>query len=197
MRINRSTSLLLSAALAVAVAAPAAANRPQDAKDQSRDRIDATCENGNELYVLADQTMWPPNHKTQPVEFVAVDADGGDVVLTTTATHDEYVTQFVPSEDNQEEPEEEVGSGNTQMDAQPFFATDTESGTNSNIHEIRSERSGRGDGRDYTLTSDATFSDGSSCELDITVHVPHDMRSDKAPAKEDKTDSTGPNNGNG
>jgi hypothetical protein len=42
--------------------------------------------------------------------------------------------------------------------------------------EIRSERSGRGDGRTYTLTATAQFNVVQECTWSVDVVVPHDMR---------------------
>lgn len=201
MRINRHTSLLLSAAVALAVAAPAAAQRdegesPQDIKDQGKEELVESCDSGDEIIFSGDLKMWPPNHKYQDLDVTAHDADedGDEIMLTTRLTHDEYVEDFLPEGEESEPGEEEVGAGNTQNDARPFFAMDSGQDEVTNEHEVRSERSGRGDGRTYTILANASF-DGEECEAEFNVEVPHDMRSHKAPAKEDKTDSTGPNQG--
>ena len=72
-------------------------------------------------------------------------------------------------------------------DARPFadsgMSADGSDVTTS--HDLRSERSGRGDGRTYTITAIATF-DGDECSTMFEVEVPHDMRSSNAPAKKDK-----------
>ena len=202
MRINR--SIILSTVVALAVAAPAAAQRdegesPQDVKDQSKTEVPVSCNDEGEDNVIVfdgDLQMWPPNHKYQDLSVTAEDrdGDGDEITLTTTVTHDEYVEDFLPENEESEPGEEEVGAGNTQNDASPFFAADSGSSSVTTTHDVRSERSGRGDGRTYTINADATF-DGDSCEATFEVEVPHDMRSYKAPAKDDKTDSTGPNQG--
>lgn len=204
MRINRSTSLMLSAVVALAVAAPAAAQRdegqsPQDIKDQSKEETTfATCEDsdGGEHIIKAnvDDVMWPPNHKYQDFQVTAVGDDGDEnVTLNTNVTHDEYVPPFDDTSEGNPD-EEEVGAGNTVDDARPFNDSDMGTGEASTEHEVRSERSGRGDGRTYRVTADAMF-DNDSCSGTFEILVPHDMRSHKAPAKEDKTGSTGPNQG--
>lgn len=199
MRINR--SIILSTVVALAVAAPAAAQRdegesPQDIKSQEKSEIVVPCESGDEIIFNGDLKMWPPNHKYQDLDVTAHDADedGDEITLMTRITHDEYVEDFLPEDENSEPGEEEVGAGNTSNDASPFFAMDSGQDEVTNEHDVRSERSGRGDGRTYTILADATF-DGEECSTEFTVEVPHDMRSHKAPAKEDKTDSTGPNQG--
>lgn len=186
MRINRSTSLLLSAAVAVAVAAPAAANRPQDAKSQDQtDHQQVNCnDDGDYIEYTGDPVMWPPNHKTQTYNVNAVDAGETDDATTsifTSSTHDEYA----------EDGTEWNGSGNTDNDAEDAAssaepATDADGdGRAETTVELRSERSGRGDGRTYTISATAEFDEG-VCTADFTVEVPHDMRSDKAPDAKDK-----------
>lgn len=199
------TSGLLAAAIATSlVAAPAAAQRekgqsPQDAKSQEKSTVTVECpdaEGNDDLIVFeGDLVMWPPNHKYQDLGVTAVADDADEeVTLTTTVTHDEYVESFTPTSPEDEEPEEEVGAGNTRDDARPFFAMDMGTGEASTSHDVRSERSGRGDGRTYTIGVTATF-DGEECSTAFEVVVPHDMRSDKAPAAKDRTGSTGPGQG--
>lgn len=190
----------LSAAVvtAVAVAAPAVAGN-EDHKNKlggSDPQIIPCGDSGDEIVFNGDTALWPPNHKYAPYAIDAVDADGdGDsITLTTSVSHDEYLTEWIPASNEEEEPEEEVGAGNTVNDARPFFAMNSGSDTVTNTHEIRSERSGRGDGRTYTFYIHAEFNED-SCDIEVPVNVPHDMRSENAPAKEDKTDSTGPDQG--
>ena len=203
---KRSYTSVLSASLvlAMAVALPAAAQReegesPQDVKSQegsvlynSDDDPDNDCGEGNNVTIFGDPKMWPPNHKYQPYTITATDDDGGEVVLGTSGTHDEYVegaTTAAPTTqeeaDTAEEPEEENGAGNTTEDSRPLVTFDSATGTNTADHELRSERSGRGNGRSYTLNFNATFDDG-SCSGSATVEVPHDMRSDNAPEAKDR-----------
>jgi hypothetical protein len=132
--------------------------------------------------------MWPPNHKYQPVSIVATAYDSDDSVhLMTAGTHDEFL----------EDGTEMNGAGNTDNDVDPWMAED---GFNpqsaSTTHQLRSERSGQGDGRTYTLDWQATFRDDDGdgetviCgsedlgagpltgepDVAFTVEVPHDMR---------------------
>ncbi len=181
MRINRSTSLLLSATMAVAVAAPAAANRPQEAKDQtpSEERVACDEEGDNEIVFLGDLVMWPPNHKTQTVLVSAVDNSNDDdpVTIFTSSTHDEYL----------EDGSELNGSGNTDNDAEdaansadPAVDEDGDGVATTSV-EVRSERSGRGDGRTYTISATAMFGE-EECSTEFFVEVPHDMRSESGEA---------------
>ncbi len=190
---------LLSAGIvtALAVAAPAAAgNTDHKNKLGGSEPQTFACGDNDQVVFNGDEQLWPPNHKYAPYAIEAIGGDGDeDITLTTRVTHDEYVEDFLPEDETSQPGEEEVGSGHTVNDASPFFASNAGSGAVTNTHEIRSERSGRGDGRTYTFSIDATF-DGQDCDVpDVLVSVPHDMRSDNAPAKEDKTDSTGPDQG--
>jgi hypothetical protein len=216
---KRSYTSMLSASLvlAMAVALPAAAQReagesPQDIKSQdgsvlynSDDDPDNDCGDGNNVTIFGDPKMWPPNHKYQDYIITATDADGGTITLGTRASHDEYVI-VVPSDAPQEDPsepddqdpaDEEQGAGNTFDDAAPFYTFDSETETgdsgaswNEGAHQLRSERSARGDGRTYTLAFWAQFDDNmEGCTGRVTVEVPHDMRSSNAPS--DAKDRTG------
>ena len=110
--------------------------------------------------------MWPPNHKYRTGSITAKDSDGGNVTLVTTGTHDEYL----------EDGTELNGAGNTDNDTdiQPVDGAMGD-GEATTTHRLRGERSGRGDGRTYTLTAVATWEDGSTCEEEFTVTVPHDQ----------------------
>jgi hypothetical protein len=198
----RTSGLLAAAVVTSLVAAPAAAQRekgesPQEVKSQEKSTVVVECPdpegNIDQIVFEGDLKLWPPNHKYQDLSVTAVADDPDEnVMLTTTVTHDEYVEEFMPTSPDDEEPEEEVGAGNTRDDARPFFAMDMGDGEAGTTHEVRAERSGRGDGRTYTVTADASF-DGNECSTEFLVEVPHDMRSHKAPAAKDRTGSTGPN----
>ncbi|MBW3663800.1 MAG: hypothetical protein KY469_11935 [Actinobacteria bacterium] len=202
---RRSTTALMATGLvgALFIAAPGLAgpgnggNDPQGAKSPEKDTVPADCPEGGTVELNGDLLLWPPNHKYSDYTVTATDDDGDDVMLGTSAYHDEYVEAFMPAPPTEEpsqqpEPgEEEVGAGNTTDDSRPVL--DFDSGDPAvTTHELRSERSGRGDGRTYTIEFNADSGDW-SCDGEFLIEVPHDMRSDKAPPKEDKTDSTGPN----
>lgn len=205
----RSTRLLsFSVIAAMAVALPATAQReegesPQDVKDQSPSTVEREC-GDNSLVFTGDQKLWPPNHKYQDYLVAVTDNEGDGLMVTTRITHDEFIVDFLPEDEEDQPGDEEQGAGNTQQDADPFFQMDTTTGgTIEHPARLRSERSGRGDGREYAFV--ITVEDGDdSCEYDgragqddydpdFEIEVPHDMRSHRAPAKEDKTGSTGPN----
>jgi hypothetical protein len=114
------------------------------------------------------QALWPPNHKFRPYNVTAV-SDLGDldnVALESVITNDEVV-----------DGEELNGTGNTAVDAQNNPGMDMGQGTASVDQAVRSERSGRGDGRVYTFNVLAEFANGlEQCMAQFEVVVPHDQR---------------------
>lgn len=112
--------------------------------------------------------LWPPNHKYVPVAVTVTDGSGDEVTLATEGFHNQYTDDG--SESN--------GSGHTVDDVNPPAATSSGSGTTTNAHDVRAERSGRfKEGRTYTLRYEATADNGlSQCVGEFTLLVPHDMR---------------------
>jgi len=117
------------------------------------------------------QTLWPPNHKLQNASITAIDANGGTVTLTVVPT----ITDVAG------------GDGGAQHDPDVIFTnspTATENDGDASVpFQVRSERSGKGDGRTYTFDWSAQFSDGTSCasgdddgHTAFVASVPHDMR---------------------
>jgi hypothetical protein len=99
-------------------------------------------------------TLWPPNHSFHPITVQGVTDPDGDAVTVTIA------------EVRQDEPTNAKGDGNTCPDAD---------GTGTSTVRVRSERSGKGDGRVYHLRFLASDGRGGSCEGEVTVCVPHDQ----------------------
>jgi hypothetical protein len=123
--------------------------------------------------VALDTTLlWPPNHKLHTITASgATDPDVGD-----SAT-------LVIDGVTQDEPTNGLGDGDTAIDA--FLSSPL-----SNQAQIRSERSGLGDGRVYRVHYTATDTHGLSCSGTATVGVPHDHNStpiDSAPPSYDST----------
>jgi len=102
--------------------------------------------------VASPATLWPPNHKLEPIEIVGIEtADGSDATIHVTAVF-------------QDEPVDWTGDGDTAPDA----ILDGSGGVS-----LRRERSGLGDGRIYQVDYETT--DGSSsCTGSVIVGVPHD-----------------------
>ena len=132
------------------------------------------CGGGDTVTYTGPLKMWPPNHKLQDVSVIAT--DGGDdngsdqTNLTATITlTDASGGDGGPNHDPDYTPGELADSGDPSAEV-PFF--------------LRSERSGKGDGRTYTINWAATFDGGSKeCSSEdgggrtsFVVTVPHDMR---------------------
>jgi hypothetical protein len=98
--------------------------------------------------------LWPPNHKLRRVSVSGVtDPDGDPVQVTVTGIF-------------QDEPVDGRGDGNTCPDG---------GGVGSDMAYVRSERTGRGDGRVYHLDFTAGDGRGGACAGSVAVCVPHDQ----------------------
>jgi hypothetical protein len=157
-----------TAALGVAVPGFAGGNK-YAAAAATRD-----CGDGDAVNWYGATTLWPPNHKFVPASVTADGSDGGEGV---SVEIDPVVTDAVG------------GDGGAQHDPDFAYASGpvaTGTGTATVDFSLRSERSGRGDGRTYTINWTATFDDGSKVctsgdegQSPFVVSVPHDMRDKK------------------
>jgi hypothetical protein len=101
-------------------------------------------------------SLWPPNHKLRRITVSgATDPDGDPVAITIGSV-------------TQDEPVNGRGDGNT--------SPDVVLGPGADQVRLRAERSGRGDGRVYTIAYVAKDPSGASCSGTVTVTVPHDRR---------------------
>ena len=98
--------------------------------------------------------LWPPNHKMVPVTIAVSASDGCSAVSSGIVG----VTS--------DEPVDGLGDGHTSPD---WIVT----GDLTLL--VRSERSGTGDGRVYTVTIDAVDEAGKSSTAATTILVPHDQ----------------------
>lgn len=134
------------------------------------------CGSGDTVALNGPLKLWPPNHKFVAEPVTATDSDPtSSVSLTITpsatdatggdggATHD---------------PDWQLADGST---GDSFTSTGTGSATSE--LQLRAERSGKGEGRTYTINWTATFDNGSktcsstdSGQTPFTITVPHDMR---------------------
>ena len=94
--------------------------------------------------------LWPPNHKMVDIQILGLQG------LTTRI---DGITQ--------DEPVNELGDGNTGPDG---------AGVGTSTAQVRSERSGLGDGRVYVIHYTGRDSKGASCSGTVSVGVPHDQR---------------------
>ena len=157
------------AALALAAPGLAGGNKFATVTD-SRD-----CGNGDTVALNGPLKLWPPNHKMVDEPVTATDASGDQVTLTLTpSVTDATGGDGGPTHD----PDWQLADGTT---GDTFTATG--SGSATAALQLRAERSGKGDGRTYTIGWTATFDNGSkSCastdsgQTPFTITVPHDMR---------------------
>ncbi len=103
--------------------------------------------------------LWPPNHQMVDITITANASDnsGNPVTLSATVTSNE--------------PQDDTGDGDTSPDwTEPFIAQE-----NGRIDlQLRSERSGSGEGRVYTITITATDESDNSSQATVEIIVPHD-----------------------
>ncbi len=99
-------------------------------------------------------TLWPPNHKFRAISITGItDPDGDNINIQATSIR-------------QDEPVNGLGDGDKSPDGilQPL--------------QVRSERSGLGNGRVYHIGFTASDGKGEECAGTVTVCVPHDQRID-------------------
>lgn len=109
--------------------------------------------------VLKRSVLWPPNHKLSGIEATVTVTDIADPAPT-----------FVMTSVTSNEPDYGKGDGDTINDIQGVQpgSADTE-------FQLRSERSGRGNERKYTIVYTATDASGNTSETTVCVIVPHDQ----------------------
>jgi hypothetical protein len=153
------------AALGIAVPGFAGGNKYASVSD-TRD-----CGSGDAVNWVGPITLWPPNHKFVDVTVTAVDSDSTSNVTLTVSP---VVTDAVGGDGGPQHDPDYTPEGSPM---------DSGTGSASVPLALRSERSGRGDGRTYTISWSATFDNGSkTCSSDddgqspFVVTVPHDMR---------------------
>ena len=105
--------------------------------------------------------LWPPNHKMVDIviQANANDNSGGSITLS--------------AEVSSNEPEEGLGYGDVSPD---WTAIEIDQETGIIKLQLRAERSGEGNGREYTILIDATDSSNNVTSTELKVVVPHDKR---------------------
>ncbi len=111
----------------------------------------------------ADES-WPPNHKLRGYEVADIAESVSDDCSELTL--DDVVFGHATSD----EPDDGLGDGSTNADVQ--FSDDCQSA------DVRSERSGGGDGRVYELVLQVADEAGNLAEETYTISVPHDRAHD-------------------
>lgn len=150
------------AALGVSLPGFAGGNKYAAVSD-SRD-----CGDGDVVNWVGPIKLWPPNHKFVAETVTAVAGDDTEQVTLTLAP---TVTDAAGGD----------GGPNHDPDYTPEDPAATGTGSASVDLNLRAERSGRGDGRTYTIDWVAEFSDktctsGDEGQTPFVVTVPHDMR---------------------
>ena len=111
--------------------------------------------------VCSELILWPPNHKLVDIYIIANASDDSGLPVT------------LDAEIFCNEPENSIDGGDMAPDwTQPII--DQDSGIIS--FQLRAERSGSGNGREYTIVISCTDSSGNSSTAEVTVIVPHDKR---------------------
>jgi hypothetical protein len=108
--------------------------------------------------------LWPPNHSLQPVTIQANASDngGGAIILTV--------------EVSSSEPPDTTGDGETIPD---YYIDSVNSETGVIELRLRSERSGKGPGRTYTVAITATDESGNQSIAIVEIKAPHDKGAKK------------------
>jgi hypothetical protein len=108
--------------------------------------------------VLNRDVLWPPNHKMADI---TADVTVSDICCA--------APTFALVSITSDEPENGKGDGNTSPDV-----LNADYGTPDVAFQLRSERSGNGDGRVYTVNYLATDCSGNTTPASVEVRVPHD-----------------------
>jgi alpha-L-rhamnosidase len=109
------------------------------------------------LEITLDKTeLWPPNHELIPINVTTGAKDDGSGIAS---------VKLISITSN--EPDNGLGDGDTEADIQ-----EAEYGTEDTAFLLRAERSGRGNGRVYTITYIATDHAGHETIVTSEVHVP-------------------------
>jgi hypothetical protein len=147
------------------------------------DTTQFTCadELGNEdgtVTLVGPLKLWPPNHKMidEPVTAERTDKPGSDVTLTLTPTVGDAAGGDGGA---QHDPDFTA----TSSDGKTFVANDPNSADSATAaFALRAERSGKGDGRTYTIDWLVDWGNGDTCSSSdddqdpFVIFVPHDMR---------------------
>lgn len=167
LKVSKFGVLSVSAIAALSVATPgfSGGNKYDAIADQR------VCEGGDVVNWLGATTLWPPNHKMQSSTVAAV---GDDATEGVTLTIRPVVTDAAG------------GDGGAQHDPDYMWESspaNTGQGVATVDNQLRAERSGRGEGRIYTVHFTAMFDDGAEectsedgSQAPFVVTVPHDMR---------------------
>jgi hypothetical protein len=105
--------------------------------------------------------LWPPNHQLVNIAIAANASDNSGLAVTLNAT----VTS--------NEPAEGLDTGDIGPDWTELVIDQT---TGMIYTQLRAERSGRGEGRIYTVTITAADLSGNISTVKVNILVPHDQK---------------------
>lgn len=207
----RSGAVAIAAVAGLALVVPSWA-APIPTGEETTTGTEGACSGGmnNSLEAVHPTLLWPPNHKyygdgpNEDLYFLASDGDGGEIVLTTSGTHDQYDedgSEFNGSgntgdedgdgvaDDVRADDEDAVLDTSESSSTQPVYVEEGSSAVQTDW-VARAERAGTGvrlgvPNRTYTLTGVAEFSDGGTCTVEFDVVVPHDMGKGDGNGKKD------------
>lgn len=177
--------LAAATAAATALALPASADKPgqHDTTKTSTGSQQFVCHdttgtNDNTVTLNGPLVLWPPNHKMVN-ESVTAASDPDTLASAGMTSLTLYTADPTDASGGDGSPNEGPDSSLTST------ATDSEGdGTVTAPYQVRAERSGKGDGRTYSIRWMASFKDGSSCGSDssdtdnlkpFVISVPHDQ----------------------
>ena len=156
--------------LALGVAMPTMANNSGNKYDSTESV--RNCDDGDTVTLNGPLKLWPPNHKMID-EPVTGESDSGPVTLTLTPV----VTDATGGDGG---PQHDPDFSATSSDGKTFVATSEESSVTA-AFALRAERSGKGDGRTYTInwkfeSNNGTCTSDDDGQTPFVITVPHDMR---------------------
>lgn len=173
MQLSR-PALALAALALTGAGLPALADTPgqTDTTKTSKGTQSRTCDGGT-VTLAGPKVLWPPNHKMVDETGTATSTGTTTMPGTTTLTlHPADVTDAAGGDG----PEHGLDS------SAATTGVDEDSDRDASVtYQVRAERSGKGEGRSYSIGWEATFDDGSMCtssddgQSPFTVTVPHDQ----------------------
>ena len=163
---------------AVAIAVAGVASVPVFASNNGTTKTSsgtqtADCGNGRSVALTGPEVLWPPNHKFVNESATAFGTSSDQNVMLTITPQVQDISG---------------GDGGPNHDPDFFYpsgsstATNSSGGTVTEPFQLRAERSGKGDGRTYTIDWTASWNNGSTTctstdgsHKAFTVTVPHDQ----------------------
>jgi len=165
------TAFVVGLVVAAALTVPALADKPGDTdttKTSGGSQL-RTCSGGT-VTLAGPQVLFPPNHKMVDETGTAKSTSSG--ASMTSLTLNAASVGDVAGGD---------GSPTEGADSSAASSNSSPSDTATVPYQVRAERSGKGDGRTYTIGWTAMFQDGSTCsssdsgQTPFTITVPHDQ----------------------